>query len=473
MIRTTGKTTQAVLLSVATLAMLLSGCNQSASVVMNRAGQGYYKMGHYANAAHEFRQALVGDPNNADYAANLAMAMQKSGDLDAAEKMYQRALTANPAHQGAYREYSRMLANQNRPAEALALMQQYVGIEGYRAEPHLQLAELHRELGNRTGEVHALQQALNINSDHPVALARMGTYFQDVGQTQTAMKMYERSLQANSAQPEVYSKYAALQGQAQKTREAKATLARLQQQQQRTAQAIQSYQQQLGSRVASVPQSTSMQIVEIPHQNFVHTQPGISQHSMAFVPDQVGSTNLPNGSVSQALPYQPDYGSQGVMTYSDSPVVVHENGPFFSESQSMSSVPTGTNSTAEIPRDMRSAFGPSVTAEVPPTPVEGPRIAVSPTRVSTALPRTAIPQTVVPSRSRTLDHDHAHGTHNHGDVSSGQFGNDPAVESPVESSGTASDRLIFDDADLLSDTEVWDPIESTKPAHKSSSADSF
>ena len=171
MIRTTGKTTQAVLLSVATLAMLLSGCNQSASVVMNRAGQGYYKMGHYANAAHEFRQALVGDPNNADYAANLAMAMQKSGDLDAAEKMYQRALTANPAHQGAYREYSRMLANQNRPAEALALMQQYVGIEGYRAEPHLQLAELHRELGNRTGEVHALQQALNINSDHPVALA--------------------------------------------------------------------------------------------------------------------------------------------------------------------------------------------------------------------------------------------------------------------------------------------------------------
>lgn len=445
MIRTTGTTTHAVFLTVATLALCVSGCNQGASVVTNRAGMGYYKMGHYSNAAHEFRQALVTDPNNADYAGNLAMALQKSGDVAGAEKMYQRALAADPTHQSTYREYSRLLANQNRTPEALALMQQYVGVQGFSAEPHVQLAELHRELGNRTGEIHALQQALKVNPEHPVALASMGEYFQDQGQTKTAMAMYERSLRSNYAQPDVQSRYATLQAGVQRDQQEKATLANLQQQQQRTAQAIQSMQHRTQSRLAAATPRPVTQIVQVPQQR-VYAQMPVMQQAMQ-----------PSVQAAQIATLPQMYGSSSsIDSYVGTPSITQPVGPFFSDSQSVTS---GEYAPGEyVTGQYEAEYEVGTTVTLPHgvssgVALGGPEVAVPPTRISSGTSTTVNPQTTIPSRVHPHDHSHDHESHS------------PAADGfsqprqPVSVPGTVEPD--FDDSDLLGDVGVWDPVKST------------
>ena len=337
--RTMGKATPVFVLSVATGALFLSGCQQTAGVVMNRSGMGYHQTGNYALAAQEFRSALTVEPNNADYAANLALSLQKSGDTVGAEKMYRRALAANPTHRSTYREYSRMLAGQNRSAEAMALMQQYVGTSGYQVEPHIELAELHRELGNRTGEAHALQQALKVSPKHPTALAELGRYFQDMGQTKTAMKMYQQSLQANYAQPEVQSRFASLQGQVQQEKQARATLANLQKQHQQTAAALKSYQHQNQTRIAaSTRRQAARQIVRVPQPAYVQApmtrQATANPYQMASVPGQ-------QAYVPQQMTYRPTVSSAPIQHYAtqptfdtlpmDGPYVTQDSGAYFEE----------------------------------------------------------------------------------------------------------------------------------------------
>ncbi|MCA9067181.1 MAG: tetratricopeptide repeat protein, partial [Planctomycetaceae bacterium] len=50
----------------------VTGCYSVNGYVMNRSGQAYYEQGNYQAAATEFQQAVMSDPYNPDYLANLA-----------------------------------------------------------------------------------------------------------------------------------------------------------------------------------------------------------------------------------------------------------------------------------------------------------------------------------------------------------------------------------------------------------------
>jgi Flp pilus assembly protein TadD len=102
--RTNGYLSPVCLCRVIVIGLLLSsvGCNASNGWAMNRSGMRQYQRGQYAQARHRFARAVAHDPYNADYRHNLAMSLQKQGDVAASEKILRHNLTINAMHQPTY-----------------------------------------------------------------------------------------------------------------------------------------------------------------------------------------------------------------------------------------------------------------------------------------------------------------------------------------------------------------------------------
>ena len=189
-----------------------AGCNVMTGAAMNRSGMAWFKKSYYEQARADFARAVIENPYNADYMANLARATEKSGNPASAEQVYRYALNVNPGHQPSYHGLAMLMKQQNRTAEAANLIQAWVATQPYRVEPHIEMAWLQRELGNPDGAGHALGQALQTNPVDTQALAHLGQYYEDTGQPHMALQLYQRSLQGNWHQPEVHSRVAVIRG---------------------------------------------------------------------------------------------------------------------------------------------------------------------------------------------------------------------------------------------------------------------
>ncbi len=197
--------------SLAGLSLSIAGCNWLSSQHANNTGQVLYKFGNYTAAAHEFHRAAIDDPNNADVFHNLAAARLKQGNMAAAETAYRQAIQVNPGHQPSYHGLASLLKQQNRHGEALAMLETWKAAEPYRTAPYVETAWLQREMGDTMGATQTLQTALRVQPNNATVLSHLGQIYQDSGQRETAVAMYQRSLYGNWYQPEVHSRLAALQ----------------------------------------------------------------------------------------------------------------------------------------------------------------------------------------------------------------------------------------------------------------------
>lgn len=198
----------AVVLVATTL--MHSGCNMSSGWMRNRIGRHYYRTGDYTAARRTFEQALMNDPWNADYAFNVAAAMQRQGDLIGAERMYDHALALNPSHQPTYHALAGLLHEQGRTAEAQELLTAWVSTQPHMPEAHLEMAVLQQKLGDFAGAETSLHMALQQNPRHPRALAQLGQVYERTGRTADAAALYQRSLAYHHYQPQVASRLGAI-----------------------------------------------------------------------------------------------------------------------------------------------------------------------------------------------------------------------------------------------------------------------
>jgi len=145
------------------IASTLCGCGSVNGYVMNESGKAYYRRGDYTAARHEFERALMDSPENANYAYNVAAAMQQQGDAMAAEKMYQHALVIDPGHESSYEGLAHLLYNNDRTSEAEQLLTAWSETQPYDENSSLSLARMQDNMGNSSGADQSYDRALAAN----------------------------------------------------------------------------------------------------------------------------------------------------------------------------------------------------------------------------------------------------------------------------------------------------------------------
>jgi|GEM_PF-1147465 len=180
------------------LASSLCGCGKSHAWVMNQSGRAYFRQGNYVAARSEFERAMMDNPYRASYAFNVAKTMEKQGDSEGAEQMYQHALTLDPAHRPSYRGLSTLLNTQGRNDDARQLLTAWSRTQPYSAAANVELAEIEKSAGNYAGAEQQLNLAMDKRPGYLKARRDMKELQRDMGRPDLARNLiYYRRLNSN------------------------------------------------------------------------------------------------------------------------------------------------------------------------------------------------------------------------------------------------------------------------------------
>ncbi|MDP1564429.1 MAG: tetratricopeptide repeat protein [Pirellulaceae bacterium] len=181
-------------------------------------GQQYLRSGQISQAVDSFQQAQMSNPKNADANYNLGTTYYYLAKQTAqphlnpkAEDLLRQAIALNPSHADAYRTLAALYVETNRPNEAFQLIRGWQVTQPTSPEPLIEMARLYREHNDPTRATQYLADALMLDPNHSRALVAMGTLREEQGQYDLALKNYTRSIQANSYQPQVAQRIAAIQ----------------------------------------------------------------------------------------------------------------------------------------------------------------------------------------------------------------------------------------------------------------------
>ena len=209
--------TRARALLSAALLLALPGC-QWAAQGQNAEGVRMFQQAYYQGALQRFQQAIQSDPKNADGYYNLAAThhrlgtlQQQKSDLIQAENYYHLCLDNNTDHPDCHRGLAVLLFEQGRKAEAFRLLQGWAGRSPTLAAPHIELARLYEESGDREAAKQQLVEAISVEPSNARALAALGKLREESGNTMQALADYQRSLSINRFQPQVAARVQSLQ----------------------------------------------------------------------------------------------------------------------------------------------------------------------------------------------------------------------------------------------------------------------
>jgi tetratricopeptide (TPR) repeat protein len=195
------------------------GCTSFVSTAHNGEGVQLFQQARYREALVEFQAAIQDDPANADSYYNLAATYHRLGccerrrdELEQAEFSYNQCLDRDPNHRDCYRSLAVLLAQEGRLSDAVRLLERWADRQPALADPKIELARLHEELGNRAAAKDELVEALKVDPNNPRALAALGKIREETGEPAQALANYQRSLWHDRAQPAVAARIAALEG---------------------------------------------------------------------------------------------------------------------------------------------------------------------------------------------------------------------------------------------------------------------
>ena len=200
---------------VAGLAVLAAGCvapNPIAERVRdyNEDGVHLYQQGSYAGARDTFRAALALQPADPNLLYNLAQCYDRLGQTAQAEQVYQDCLRRAPNHPECRHALTLLLVNSGRRADAARMVDDWLAREPKLAAPYAEDGWLRAQSGDLLNARGRFQQALERDADNTFALTELARLYETLHRPDRAVVLYERALEVNPNQPDVYQRVSLL-----------------------------------------------------------------------------------------------------------------------------------------------------------------------------------------------------------------------------------------------------------------------
>ena len=128
----------------------------------------------------------------------MASAHKKLGNLDAYVDIYNRILKLKPDDDAAYNNMGIVLAEQNKPEEAVKAFSKALSINSSNAETYNNLGNALQKQGQFEEAVEAYKKSLSINPDNAEAYINMGAVLKDQGKLEEAIEVYKKAIAINN-----------------------------------------------------------------------------------------------------------------------------------------------------------------------------------------------------------------------------------------------------------------------------------
>jgi tetratricopeptide (TPR) repeat protein len=140
------------------------------------------------------------EPLNRDVTGMLADAEFQSGDLDAADALYQQLLAATPSDPDLLDSHGRILIRQQYYAKALAVFQKAAAVRPGDVDAWSGIAFADSKLGRWSDEINALSMRSKFAPENPSTLFLWATAYDNLRQNKAAADYYHRFLAAAHGQ---------------------------------------------------------------------------------------------------------------------------------------------------------------------------------------------------------------------------------------------------------------------------------
>jgi tetratricopeptide (TPR) repeat protein len=186
----------------------------------NNLGLALLAQGRLDEAPDHFREALRLKPDFAMASNNLGNALRLRGDLDGGLDHFRSAVQIDPNLAEGHSNLGQLLLERHQPHEALAHLRTAVRLCPGLAEARNNLGNALREVGRLAEARQSYAEALRINPNLAMTYNNMGQALQEANALDDALAWYERALQIEPTSARFHSQLASLLAQQEKNAEA-------------------------------------------------------------------------------------------------------------------------------------------------------------------------------------------------------------------------------------------------------------
>jgi Tfp pilus assembly protein PilF len=166
-------------------------------------GVSLFQHGDFTHARECFEAALNLRPGDPDVLYNLGRCHEQLGNTSRAEQIYVDCLRRAPNHPECRHALTALLVREDRRAEAVAMVQDWLAREPRLAAPYAEDAWLWRQAGDPIKAQGRLQQALDLDPRDSRTLTEMAQIYEERQQPERALALYERALDSNPRRTDV------------------------------------------------------------------------------------------------------------------------------------------------------------------------------------------------------------------------------------------------------------------------------
>lgn len=164
-------------------------------------GEASFRAGRYDEAATIFGAYTDTKPENVWGHYMLGLSAWKAGDLNRAERAFDRALEVDADHVKTLINSSRVLLSLGRPADAQARIERVMELAPQSPDATRLFARARYEQGDVAGAVTSYQSALALDERDTWSMNNLGLLYLEQGQAETALGPLARAVELRSTSP--------------------------------------------------------------------------------------------------------------------------------------------------------------------------------------------------------------------------------------------------------------------------------